>query len=137
MARIFVEVHLNSSVEACEGRDTQGHYARARRGEYRYFPGVHVDYEAPQSPEISIDVISASVEYPGASPTEVEEAICILIEEALHGLQGIKRIKSTASEGQGSVSVELMIGEDVRRRLDEVRNRIDRIESFPDNAALV
>ena len=85
-------------------------------------------------PEISIDVISASVEYPGASPTEVEEAICIRIEEALHGLQGIKRIKSTASEGQGSVSVELMVGEDVRRRLDEVRNRVDRIESFPDNA---
>ena len=27
-----------------------------------------------------------------------------------------------------------MIGEDVRRRLDEVRNRVDRIESFPENA---
>lgn len=62
MARNFVEVHLNSCVEACEGRDTQGHYARARRGEYCYFPGVHVDYEAPQSPEISIDVDSLSTE---------------------------------------------------------------------------
>jgi multidrug efflux pump subunit AcrB len=85
-------------------------------------------------PEISIDVVSASVDYPGASPAEVEEAICIRIEEALQGLQGIKRISSTAAEGQGTVSVELMIGEDVRRRLDEVRNRVDRIETFPDNA---
>ncbi|MEZ4485101.1 MAG: adenylyl-sulfate kinase [Syntrophotaleaceae bacterium] len=39
MSSNFVEVHLNSTVEACEQRDTQGHYARARRGEYRYFPG--------------------------------------------------------------------------------------------------
>jgi len=85
-------------------------------------------------PEISIDVISASVQYPGASPSEVEEAICVRIEEALHGLQGIKRISSTAGEGVGTVSVELMVGEDVRRRLDEVRNRVDQIETFPENA---
>lgn len=62
MARNFVEVYLQSNVDACEQRDAQGHYARARRGEYSYFPGVHVDYEEPQSPEIRIDVDSLTIE---------------------------------------------------------------------------
>jgi multidrug efflux pump subunit AcrB len=84
-------------------------------------------------PEINIDMISVSVEYPGASPSEVEESICLRIEEAIQGLQGIKRVHATAAEGQGSVSVELMVGEDVRRRMDEIRNRVDRIETFPEN----
>jgi multidrug efflux pump subunit AcrB len=85
-------------------------------------------------PEISLDVITASVEYPGASPAEVEEAICVRIEEALQGLNGIKRMSSTAAESRGSVTVELLAGEDVRRRMDEIRSRVDRIESFPDDA---
>jgi len=85
-------------------------------------------------PGISLDVVSVSVDYPGASPAQVEEAICVRIEEELQGLQGIKRIRSTASEGRGSVVVELMAGEDVRRRMDEIRNRVDGIESFPEDA---
>ena len=85
-------------------------------------------------PGISLDVISISVDYPGASPAEVEAAICVRIEEELQGLQGIKRIRSTASEGHGNVVVELLAGEDVRRRMDEIRNRVDRIESFPEDA---
>jgi len=85
-------------------------------------------------PEISIKVISVSVDYPGASPAEVEAAICVRIEEELQGLQGVKRIRSTASESSGSVLVELMAGEDVRQRMDAIRSRVDRIESFPENS---
>ncbi|MEJ2471737.1 MAG: adenylyl-sulfate kinase, partial [Desulfuromonadales bacterium] len=44
----------------CEQRDTKGHYAKARSGEYRDFPGVDVPYDVPENPEIVIpvDVIS-------------------------------------------------------------------------------
>lgn len=62
LAANFVEVYLRSTVAACERRDTQGHYAKARRGEYAYFPGVHIDYEEPQRPEITIDVDSVTTE---------------------------------------------------------------------------
>lgn len=85
-------------------------------------------------PELDLDVVSVRVDYPGATPEEVEEAICVRIEEQLQGLQGVKRIRSTASEGYGSVSVELLAGEDVRRRLGEIRTRVDGIDTFPDNA---
>jgi len=85
-------------------------------------------------PEINLDVVTVSVVYPGAAPVEIEEGICIRIEEELQGLQGIKRISSTAAEGVCLVSIELLAGEDVRRRLDEIRSRVDGIETFPEEA---
>ncbi|MBW2273998.1 MAG: efflux RND transporter permease subunit [Deltaproteobacteria bacterium] len=85
-------------------------------------------------PEIELDIVSVTVVYPGASPGEVEEAICLRIEEELQGLQGIKRITSVAAEGAGSVTVELLAGEDLRARLDEIRGRVDAIDTFPDEA---
>ena len=85
-------------------------------------------------PEIDLPVISVTVAYPGAAPEEVERAICVRIEEQLQGLQGIKRLHSTAREGSGTVSVELSAGEDVRKRADEIRSRVDSIDSFPSEA---
>ena len=85
-------------------------------------------------PELSLDVVTVRVAYPGAAPIEIEEGICIRIEEELQGLQGVKRISSTAAEGACLVSVGLMAGEDVRRRLDEIRSRVDGIDSFPEEA---
>jgi multidrug efflux pump subunit AcrB len=85
-------------------------------------------------PELSLDVVTVRVAYPGAAPIEIEEGICIRIEEELQGLQGVKRISSTAAEGLCLVSVELVAGEDVRRRLDEIRSRVDGIDSFPEEA---
>ncbi len=83
-------------------------------------------------PEFSTDMISVSVIYPGAAPQEVEEGVCIRIEEQLQGINGIKKLTSTASEGQGSVRIELLEGEDVSSVRDEVKTRVDAIETFPE-----
>ncbi|MCP5065770.1 MAG: efflux RND transporter permease subunit [bacterium] len=85
-------------------------------------------------PDIDLDIVTISVVYPGASPDEVEEAIVIRIEEAMDGLPGIKRVRSTASEGMASVVVEMQAGEDLSRRLADVRARVDAIEGFPNEA---
>ena len=58
----FVEVYMKTTVEACEQRDTKGHYAKARRGEYQNFPGVDVEYAPPVNPEIIIDVDNLTLE---------------------------------------------------------------------------
>ena len=85
-------------------------------------------------PEFSADVISVSVVYPGAAPAEVEEAICVRIEEAVQGLEGIKEISSTANENVGTVNIEIQQGFDIRKLLDDVKARIDAIDTFPDEA---
>jgi len=85
-------------------------------------------------PEFSLDRISVTTEYPGASPSEVEEAIIRRIEENVAGLAGIKRIDSTAREGFGTVVIEVMKGWDLQQLLDEVKAEVDRITTFPNEA---
>jgi len=48
----FVEVHVATPLEVCEGRDPKGLYRRARSGEITRFTGVSDPYEAPTAPEV-------------------------------------------------------------------------------------
>ena len=84
-------------------------------------------------PEIDLNIISVSAVYPGATPSDVEEAICIKIEERLQGLDGVKKITSNASENVGSVNVEIISGEDPSDMLDKIKAEVDAIDSFPEN----
>ncbi len=85
-------------------------------------------------PEVSSGRISVSVEYPGAAPGEIEQAICGRIEERLQNLESVKRLRSVASENVGTVTVELLRGSDLSRALDDVKDRVDSIDSFPVDA---
>jgi multidrug efflux pump subunit AcrB len=85
-------------------------------------------------PNVAFDLISVAVPYPGAAPDEVEQAICVRVEEAIHGVKGIARLLSRASEGFGVVWARLEVGADPRRVLEEIRARVDAIDSFPDDA---
>ena len=82
-------------------------------------------------PEFSLDIITIQVAYRGAAPVEVEEGVCVRIEEAVQGLDGIKRITSIAAEGSGVVTVEVLAGYDVRQIMDDVKSRVDAIDTFP------
>ena len=84
-------------------------------------------------PEIDLNIINVSAVYPGATPSDVEEAICIKIEERLQGLDGVKKITSNASENVGSVNVEIISGEDPNDLLDRIKADVDAIDTFPDN----
>ena len=71
-------------------------------------------------PQFALDMIVVAVDYPGSSPEEIEEGICIKIEEQIEGIEGIDRILSTAREGSGEVVVELEPGADAQKILDEI-----------------
>lgn len=58
----FIEVHVDASLETCEGRDSKGLYAKARRGEIKGFTGIDDPYEAPEAPELVLDSNSKSVD---------------------------------------------------------------------------
>ncbi|MFH1571742.1 MAG: efflux RND transporter permease subunit [Gemmatimonadota bacterium] len=82
-------------------------------------------------PEISLDTVSISVPYLGATPADVEEGVCQRIEERLIGMEHVRRIRSTAVEGLGVVTVELELGAPVDQVIDDIRNEVDRIDTFP------
>jgi len=85
-------------------------------------------------PEVSLDTISITVEYPGASPSEVEEGVIKKIEDQVAGLAGIKEITARAQEGLATVIIEVEKGWDIKKLLDEVKTSIDRITTFPEEA---
>ena len=82
-------------------------------------------------PEFTLDLISIEVPYLGAAPEEVEEAVCVRIEEAIQGIDGIKRVTSRASEGMGIVIVDLELGADSRKVVDDIKSNVDAITTFP------
>ena len=82
-------------------------------------------------PEMSLDMINIMVPYLGASPSDVEEGVCTRVEEAIAGVDGIKRMTSTAAEGMGSTLVEVEEFADVKEVLDDIKAEIDTIITFP------
>ncbi len=86
------------------------------------------------APDLSTGLISVSVAYLGAAPEGVEVAVCARIEERVRDLEMVKRIRSVASEGVGTVTIELLDGSDVNLALDEVKARVDAIDTFPEEA---
>jgi|TARA_B100000315_G_scaffold260287_1_gene320573 multidrug efflux pump subunit AcrB len=82
-------------------------------------------------PDIELDMVQIMVPYLGATPAEVENAVCIRIEEAIEGVQGIDRMMSVAGEGSCNVMVDLDQESDSTRALNEIKGKVDAISTFP------
>jgi len=67
----------------------------------------------------------------GASPQDVEEQIVVRLEEALSSVQGVHRMRSFAGESGGTIVVEGTSALDEGRFLEEVKRKVDAINTFP------
>jgi multidrug efflux pump subunit AcrB len=93
-------------------------------------PGIEKQF----FPQPEINQVSITMPFPGASPREVEEQICVRIEEAIHDLSGIDEIRSTAREGAAQVMVEAIADYPMQRLTNDIKTRIDAINTFPADA---
>jgi multidrug efflux pump subunit AcrB len=82
-------------------------------------------------PNLEVDAVRISVPYLGAAPTEVESGVCIRIEEAIQGTEGIDKITSSASEGFCIVTAELVAGVDKTKLSNDIKSKVDAIDTFP------
>ncbi|MEK9821740.1 MAG: efflux RND transporter permease subunit [Gammaproteobacteria bacterium] len=82
-------------------------------------------------PNIEPGIVQIQVPYLGAAPEEVEEAVCIRIEEAIEGADGIDRFMTIAREGMCSVMVEVLPEASVTTVLNDVKSNVDAISTFP------
>ncbi len=85
-------------------------------------------------PEVKIEQVRITMPFPGAGPSEVEEQICIRVEEAIHDLNGIQEIRSTATEGMGTIMVEAVPDYPMQRLTNDIKTRVDAIDTFPADA---
>ncbi|TXS94016.1 efflux RND transporter permease subunit [Parahaliea maris] len=85
-------------------------------------------------PDPEPDTISISVALRSATPEDVELGVATRIEEAVQDLEGIDRMTSQSVEGSTTVTLELDDSYDARSILDDVKGRVDAINTFPAEA---
>ncbi len=90
-------------------------------------PATHQE----EFPNLEVDAVRITVPYLGAAPEEVESGVCVRVEEAIEGIEGIDKITSSASEGLCSVTAELVEGVDRTKLANDIKGRVDAIDSFP------
>ena len=84
-------------------------------------------------PEIDFNVISVTVSYPGAGPSEVESSICEPLEKAVSALDGIDNMSCISEERGAVMFFELEDDFDPQDMLQEVKSAVDGINTFPDD----
>lgn len=84
----------------------------------------------PETPSRSITIQTV---YPGASPQEIEEGIVLKIEDNLKGVTGVERVTSVSNENNAVIKVEVLRGFETDLVLQDVKNAVDQINSFPAN----
>lgn len=85
-------------------------------------------------PEIEQRNVQVQVIYPGASPEEMENGVVNKVEDALKGIEGIEQVLSVSSENAATITIEGRKGYDPELLLSDVKNTVDRINSFPVDA---
>ncbi len=95
------------------------------------FAGATAYFRLPinQLPNIEFPAFSVTVTQAGAAPAELETQISQRVEAALTSVEGVKRIDSTLSQGQSLTVVELQLGTDISRAVDDARDAIQRIRT--------
>ena len=83
------------------------------------------------TPDFELNSIQVRVQYLGAAPQEVEEGVVVKVEEAIQDIQGIKRIRGDAGEGLGTVTAEVETDADFNEVLNEIKTKVDAIQTFP------
>ena len=85
-------------------------------------------------PELSLGLITISIPYPGGDPGEIEESICLKLEEAIDRIEGVGQYTTKAVENLGTASIEVKTGYDIRKVLDTIRVEVESIDTFPAGA---
>jgi multidrug efflux pump subunit AcrB len=84
-------------------------------------------------PNFTFNSISIKVNYPGASPQEVDEAILVKIENALLDVTEIKKSNYMAFRGSGQGSLQIDSLADITEVIDKVKMRVESIVNLPAN----
>ena len=77
-------------------------------------------------PDISFPVVNVVVSQSGAAPSEMENQVTRIVEDATAGISGVKHVSSTVTLGSSFTSVEFEVGSDSQKAIDDVRAAVDR-----------
>jgi HAE1 family hydrophobic/amphiphilic exporter-1 len=83
-----------------------------------------------QFPNVEFPVVTVTVTQSGAAPGQIETQITRPVEDALAGLEGVRNITSSVTLGASTTAIEFEIGEDLQKKVDDVRQRVDQARAI-------
>jgi multidrug efflux pump subunit AcrB len=101
--------------------------------------GIQVSRRIPVDlfPDISFNASIVATVWPGASPQEVERLVTQKLEDEIHGITGIKELRSHSRSGLSEIDVEwdeTLSEIDYEAALNDLRAAIDRVDDLPEDA---
>ena len=85
-------------------------------------------------PDFGIDIVSVSIEWPGASADDVEANIVASIEPEVRFLDDVRKVTSYAAEGVGTIVVEFNPGADMQAALSDVESAVAQVTTLPEES---
>ena len=77
-----------------------------------------------EDPQISVPMIDLFVEYPGATSDEVSNIIVKPLERLMSQILGVKHVYSVSDRGQGIITVEFDVGQEMNASIIKVRDKM-------------
>ena len=85
-------------------------------------------------PNVPLDRLGIMVNFPQAAPDRVEALVCMPLENALYGIEGLAEMITEAREGLCSITVDIEQGYQTRVVLEQVRTALDALDTLPARA---
>ncbi|MFT4789454.1 MAG: HAE1 family hydrophobic/amphiphilic exporter-1, partial [Paraglaciecola sp.] len=82
-------------------------------------------------PVIDTYSVDIRVPYPGATPVDVEQGICLILEDALDGISFVDEKICQARQNVGLMTVKMLQKGDFSQFLDDIKSAVDGISDFP------
>ena len=82
-------------------------------------------------PEVKAYSAQIQVIYPGATPSDVEQGICLVLEDALDGISFVEEKSCQARQNMALMTVKMFEQGDFLKFMDDVNSAVDSISDFP------
>ena len=95
---------------------------------------TYIQIPKEADPDIQIPIIYVSMNHEGISPEDSERLLVRPVETQLQSIEGVKEVRSKASQGHGSVTLEFDAGTDIDKAMADVREEVDAVKAdLPDD----
>ncbi len=78
-----------------------------------------------EDPQISVPMVDIFVQYPGANASQVAQLAIQPLERIMSEIRGVKHVYSASMRGQGMVTIEFDVGEEMEVSLVKVNDQLD------------
>ncbi len=82
-----------------------------------------------QFPDVTFPVVFAEIQFPGASPIDVERQISKVIEDEVSSLPGVETVSSNNYDSVAIIVIKFKLGTDIKESEQQVRNRINNVRN--------